>query len=457
MPSLNISSYALGLVFIVLVAIIWSIASILVQYLYHNQDFDAPFLLTYIGTSLFVIQLPLNWLYKRWVEYIRCRNSSNNNNNHDYESVPITSLNSHPSAEEEEEVQQEQMTTTATSTATGEQEHHSDSSNSNSNSNSNNNNNNHHWTERDHMIAAAKIAPVWFISNFAYNASLQYTSITSSTVLVNTGSLFTFLIALFMRDEKFSYYKLIGVLFGMTGCILTGYHDASGSGESRSVDNRRLRFLFGDDDDINTNGVGDDSTNDDHNNDKVVLGDILSVVSAAFYGIYAVMVRVLCPHDESLMSMQLFLGYVGLWNMIFLSPIAIYQLGIARSVTLSAWVFGCVVIKGLFDNVLSDYLWARSVILTSATVASVGLGLTIPLAFFSDIFIGVEDVVNFESILGAGFVLFGFILVNMGQKQEEEEEEESTTTSLRETVRYDDDDAGIECVSEEEDPARQIN
>jgi solute carrier family 35 protein F5 len=446
MPSLNISSYALGLVIIVLVAIIWSIASILVQYLYHNQDFHAPFLLTYIGTSLFVIQLPLNCLYKRWVEYRRCRNS---NNNHAYESIPITSSNSpHPTAAEEEE-QQEQMNTTATSTV--EQEHRSDSdSDGNSSSNNNNNNSYYHWTERDHMIAAAKIAPVWFISNFAYNASLQYTSITSSTVLVNTGSLFTFLIALFMRDESFSYYKLIGVLFGMTGCILTGYHDAAGSGGGGSVDNRRLRFLFGDDD----NGVGDDSNNDDDNNDRVILGDILSVVSAAFYGIYAVMVRVLCPHDESLMSMQLFLGYVGLWNMIFLSPIAIYQLGIARSVTLSAWVFGCVVIKGLFDNVLSDYLWARSVILTSATVASVGLGLTIPLAFFSDIFIGVEDVVNFESILGAGFVLFGFILVNMGQKQEEEEEG-STASSL--TERYDDDNVGIECVSEEEDPARQIN
>ncbi|OEU19806.1 hypothetical protein FRACYDRAFT_181871 [Fragilariopsis cylindrus CCMP1102] len=377
MPSLNISSYALGLVFIVLVAIIWSIASILVQYLYHNQDFHAPFLLTYIGTSLFVIQLPLNWLYKRWVEYRRCRNSRNN---HAYESIPMT----------------------------------------------NNNNSNHHWTERDHMIAAAKIAPVWFISNFAYNASLQYTSITSSTVLVNTGSLFTFMIALFMRDESFSYYKLTGVLLGMTGCILTGYHDAAGSGGGDgSLDNGRL----------------------------LILGDILSVVSAAFYGIYAVMVRVLCPHDESLMSMQLFLGYVGLWNMIFLSPIAIYQLGIARNVTLSAWVFSCVVIKGLFDNVLSDYLWARSVILTSATVASVGLGLTIPLAFVSDIFIGIEDVVNFESMLGAGFVLFGFILVNMGQKQEEEEG--STTASL--TERYDDDNVGIECVSEEEDPARQLN
>ena len=28
--------------------------------------------------------------------------------------------------------------------------------------------------------------------------------------------------------------------------------------------------------------------------------------------------------------------------------------------------------KGLFDNVLSDYLWARAVLLTSPTVASVG-------------------------------------------------------------------------------------
>ena len=37
----------------------------------------------------------------------------------------------------------------------------------------------------------------------------------------------------------------------------------------------------------------------------------------------------------------------------------------------------CLLLKGLFDNVLSDYFWARAVVLTSATVATVGLGLTI--------------------------------------------------------------------------------
>jgi solute carrier family 35 protein F5 len=148
------------------------------------------------------------------------------------------------------------------------------------------------------------------------------------------------------------------------------------------------------------------------------------VISAVFYGVYAVMVRVLCPHDESLMSMQLFLGYVGLWNMIALSPIAMYHIfggNGASSSSLTVWVLECIVLKGLFDNVLSDYLWARAVVLTSATVATVGLGLTIPLAFVSDVFLGRPDVLNFQSITGAVAVLTGFVLVNMGQQKEDEE------------------------------------
>lgn len=33
---------------------------------------------------------------------------------------------------------------------------------------------------------------------------------------------------------------------------------------------------------------------------------------------------------------------------------------------------GLLVLKGLLDNVLSDYLWARAVLLTSPTVATCG-------------------------------------------------------------------------------------
>jgi hypothetical protein len=58
-------SYALGLVFIFLVSIIWSASSIVVQHLYHDMQFDSPFILTYVGTSLFVIFVPMRLLWER--------------------------------------------------------------------------------------------------------------------------------------------------------------------------------------------------------------------------------------------------------------------------------------------------------------------------------------------------------------------------------------------------------
>ena len=82
-------------------------------------------------------------------------------------------------------------------------------------------------------------------------------------------------------------------------------------------------------------------------------------------------------------------------------------------------VYGWLVIKGLLDNVLSDYLWARSVILTSATVANVGLGMTIPMAFVCDIAMGQPNDLNPMSVCGALSVLAGFVLVNLAQKDEE--------------------------------------
>jgi solute carrier family 35 protein F5 len=340
-------SYTLGLFFILLVSLIWAASSVVVQWVYSDQfDFHSPFLVTYIGVSLFTCFLPAHWI----ATHLFSRGPSDN----------VTASVVYDSIQESPE---------ATSTNPPSLV----------------------WTTQDHVWAAAKIAPVWFASNYAYSASLEYTSITSSTVLASTGSLFTFLFALMARDEHFSLFKLLGVLLGMTGSILTGLNDIEGG-------NR---------------------TSDDQDN-RLFWGDFLGLISAVGYGGYASMVRILCPRDESLMSMQLFLGFVGLWNMVLLSPIAIY-LGVFQATGLTGFVFGCLVLKGLFDNVLSDYLWARAVVLTSATVATVGLGLTIPLAFASDFILRHPNVLDFASILGALAVLAGFVLVNVGQQQENEE------------------------------------
>jgi solute carrier family 35 protein F5 len=377
----SLTSYGLGLVFIVLVSLIWAAASILVQYLYTNQDFDSPFMLTYFGVSLFTVFLPLEWLQQK------CKGQSSSISE-DYQSV----------------------STDASDNGDDRNDHHPTLSTLASEK----------WNTGDHMRAAAKIAPLWFISNYSYSASLKYTSITSSTVLASTGSLFTFCFALLCRDEHFSIWKLIGVGLGILGSILTGLHDLDGGSDSGNLDLR-------------------------------LWGDALGLLSAVGYGGYAVMIRTLCPKDESLMSMQLFLGFVGLFNMIALCPIAIWQSISTGAV--SAFVLVALIIKGLLDNVLSDYLWARSVVLTSATVATVGLGLTIPLAFLSDVALGRPNVLDMTSILGAHSVLLGFVLVNYGQKQvdgedrdetQDEAEDHAATMGQTNSAYSDDDTTGFE-------------
>jgi len=263
----------------------------------------------------------------------------------------------------------------------------------------------HIWTVRDHLRAAAWIAPVWFIANYTYNASLAYTSITSSTVLASTGSVFTFLFALLTRDEHFTLIKCAGVLLGLAGCIITAWQDVDDNDSSSSSISGRIRWLLM-------------QQQDDENCTQCsIWGDCLGVLSAIGYGTYAVQTRVLCPRDESLYSMQVLLGYIGLLNMVVLAPIMIYQL--LTGTTELAWVIlGFLVVKGLFDNVLSDYLWLRAVILTNATVATVGLGLTIPLAFASDIVMGNAGVMSQGQVIGALTVLFGFVLVNIGNKDD---------------------------------------
>ena len=273
------------------------------------------------------------------------------------------------------------------------------------------------WTHSDHFLAAAKIAPVWFLANWTYNTSLAYTSITSSTVLASTGSLFTFGFAVCTYDEQFRWIKLGGVLMGMMGCVLTTMGDTTNASENNDDDNdnnlhwRRLFLILSSTQQSSSSSLSS------------LLGDGLGLLSAVGYGAYAVQTRLLCPRDERLYSMQILLGYIGVICMIGLSPLALYQVcwsSSSSSKQLTWVVFGFLVVKGIFDNVISDYLWLRAVVLTNATVATVGLGLTIPLAFLSDIFVTDSNVISGPSIVGALCVLCGFVLVNIGTNEEVE-------------------------------------
>ena len=69
------------------------------------------------------------------------------------------------------------------------------------------------------------------------------------------------------------------------------------------------------------------------------------------------------------------------------------------------------IMSGLLDNVLSDYLWAKAILLTSTTVATAGLAIQVPLAAVVDSLTGHAP--NLMDYIGAAAVMVGFAGINI--------------------------------------------
>jgi solute carrier family 35 protein F5 len=138
--------------------------------------------------------------------------------------------------------------------------------------------------------------------------------VTSSTVLASTSSLFTFIFAVACKDEHFNYIKLAGIPMGVTGSIITTLNNVNEDGEDdpSTTTKRTGRMMMM----LARRWLVDKNPDDDDSSSHKLLGDMMGLISAVGYAMYAVQTRVLCPHVENLYSMQLLLGYLGLLNMV---------------------------------------------------------------------------------------------------------------------------------------------
>lgn len=115
-----------------------------------------------------------------------------------------------------------------------------------------------------------------------------------------------------------------------------------------------------------------------------VSGDLLCLLSSVIYGAYTVAIRQMLGEDEGV-AMTLFFGFMGSLIFTIVGP----GLGLAKLLGAGlgsmTWTsFGLVIAKGLLDNVLSDYLWARAILLVGPTLATAGLSMQVPIAITLD-------------------------------------------------------------------------
>lgn len=379
--------WVLGLIYILAVATIWIAASFVVQSVVDGGV--SPFLITYICNSLFVIYIPLvevgRYLEDNYGGLLFWRSRDDSHSVEIQESEVATLL-----VENDGGVQ-----TNGLDFGTAEAVTHSDDVALGTNilldqhaiegDASGELDSKGRWTRTRLAKVSLLVCPFWFLAQLSFNLSLKYTTVTSNTILSSASSLFTFLVSLAFLGEKFTWIKLFSVLLCMGGTVIVS--------------------------------LGDSETGTTATASNPALGDIMALVSSAFYAVYITLIRKNLPDEDDAktgkVSMAQFLGFLGLFNLLIFSPIALilHLANLEPFDTISGKQFGLIVGKGLLDNVLSDYLWAKAVLLTTTTVATAGLTIQVPLAAIVDTVIG--NAPGFMDYIGAAAVMVGFAGINI--------------------------------------------
>lgn len=169
-----------------------------------------------------------------------------------------------------------------------------------------------------------------------------------------------------------------------------------------------------------------------------LLGDGLALLSALAYAAYVLLLKVRI-RNEARISMTLFFGFVGMFNIVMFWPMGI--LLHALGVETFEWPHGRDLVAGLFFNAaitfvsgshacisarqpeweadhdpefsttqVSDALYLRAMLLTSPLTVTLGLSLSIPLALVGDlVYRRSGEPVQLAAIIGGVLVLGSFV------------------------------------------------
>lgn len=227
--------------------------------------------------------------------------------------------------------------------------------------------------------AALVLAPLFFLSNYTFNVGLKGTSVASSSTISTLSSLFGLALGAVMGVERFSLVKLASACMTMLGVAVISMYDKKTGGRDS------------------------------------VVGDLVSVFAAFLYGLYAMQLKKQIP-DEEKASMAMMFGYLGaavavsVWPFFFV----LHWTGVELFEVPDARVVGLLLVNALIGTVLSDYLWARSVALTTPGLATLALSLTLPLSVVTDYFFrGIRF--SLPYMVGVAFVLAGFVAANVDE------------------------------------------
>lgn len=238
------------------------------------------------------------------------------------------------------------------------------------------------FNARQVLGIALIIAPLFFLSDWVYTVGLQMTSVSSSSTISSLTGLFTLAIGALIGVERFSFSKLFAAVVTIVGVTIIGAYDGKSEGKIS------------------------------------VIGDGVNVAAAVIYAVYTTVLKAKMGPPGALDVSMLF-GIIGAVVAVGATPGFLlfhftgwekFELPTGRAAMIlfvNAWI----------GTVLSDFLWAKSIALTTPLIGTLALSLTVPLSIILDYcFRGVKF--TFQYLIGVAFVFAGFLMVNVDEALE---------------------------------------
>ncbi|ESW33092.1 hypothetical protein PHAVU_001G042500 [Phaseolus vulgaris] len=369
--------YHAGLGLIGAFVLIWVSCAEITQRIF--EEYKQPFALTYFGVSVMAIYFPISVL-KNWI--CRLLNIFFRKIQGDYISVrtdgilqrPETGLKS--SLIDDNDIREREEGTSLVKKEKDETPLIAQSNESSS------------W-----KIAKCGLylTPIWFAQEYFSNMALANTSVASTTVLNSMSGLFTLFFGALLGQDSVNMTKIAAVLISMAGVVMTT---------------------------IGKTWVADELIGISNTQKHSIIGDVFGLLSAVCYGLFTVVLKNSAGSGD-MVDMENLFGCIGIYSFLGFWWLAwpLNAVGIETYFkfpsSISTWEI--VIANSIFSSVISDFLWALSIVWTTPLVATLGMSLTIPIAMIADMVIHGRKY-SIMYILGCIQVFAGFTLANLSDK-----------------------------------------
>ncbi|KAI0778509.1 hypothetical protein BD413DRAFT_465106 [Trametes elegans] len=345
--------YFVGILLLLVVVVLWTSSNFVTQDLFED-GYEKPFLVTYLNTSAFALYLVPYALRKLYAP-------KRFNHREGYEPL-LTDVDA-----------AETLAVTVSIVPQNDIEEDNPS---------------RPLTTHETAQLAAVFCFLWFIANWSVNAALDYTSVASATILSSMSGFFTLGIGRLFRVESLSLIKIAAVVTSFVGVVLVSLSDSSTPEPSGPPTETSVIAAY--------------------TPSLPIFGDALALFSALFYALYVTLLKVRIRSEERI-DMQIFFGFVGLFNILACWPIGVilHLTGVEPFELPHSQKAVMALLINMTITLSSDYIYVIAMLKTTPLVVTVGLSLTMPLAVLGDTLLGRPARV--QVVLGAAVVILSFL------------------------------------------------